>query len=304
MFSLEQMSEILFALPDPAFILTRTGRYAAIFGGVDTRYYHDGNNLVGLFIKDVLNKEKTDWFINKINLALDTNKLLITEYSLSGDDVKGIDNNGPDNVIFFEGRIQALNFLIDGEDAVLWVASNITGRHKLEEELRVRSETDTLTGLWNRRYFYSMVAQERERACRCREDISLLLLDIDHFKLTNDQYGHKSGDTVLRELSTLLVGCTRELDIVVRWGGEEFVVLLPCTGLDAACSVAEKLRYSVELYQFSDVPKVTVSVGYAQWDFEKETIDELIAKADAALYLAKNGGRNQVKCHQSSVITF
>ena len=298
MLSLEQMSEILSALPDPAFILTRTGRYAAVFGGADSRYYHDAGNLVGQSIKDVLNAEKTDWFISKINLALDTNKLLITEYSLSGDDVNGIDDNGPSNIIYFEARIQPLNFPIDGEDAVLWQASNITEIHQLLEKLRTRSETDPLTGVWNRRYFYPIASQERKRASRYNSTISLLLLDIDYFKLINDQFGHKVGDSVICEISSLIIDCTRDLDTVVRWGGEEFVVLMPYTGLNAAHFVAEKLRHNVERYPFTGAAKATVSIGYAKWDFDNETIDELISKADAALYLAKNEGRNQVKSHQ------
>ena len=292
MLSLEQMSEILSALPDPAFIITRTGRYAAVFGGADSRYYHDAGNLVGQSIKDVLNAEKTDWFLNKINLALDTNKLLITEYSLSGNDVKGGDDNGPSKIIYFEARIQALNFLIDGEDAVLWQVSNITERHQLVEKLCNRSETDPLTGICNRRHFYPIVSKERKRASRYNSDISLLILDIDHFKLINEQLGHEVGDSVICEIDSLIVDCTRDLDTVVRWEGEMFVVLMPYTGLNAAHPVAEKLRRTVERYPFSSGAQVTVSVGYAQWSFENETIDELIAKADAALYLAKNEGRN------------
>lgn len=151
MVSIEQMALVLDALPDPAFILSQSGRYVAVFGGKDARYYHDGSGLVGLYLSDVLNDEKTTYYLGIIQQALDSRKLLIEEYELSNKDVKGLPDEGPSQPIWFEGRIQALDFLVNNEPVVLWVASNISKRHKLELQLRQLSDTDQLTGLYNRR---------------------------------------------------------------------------------------------------------------------------------------------------------
>lgn len=295
MLTLKNMSDILNSLPDPTFILTKTGRYVDVFGGKDLRYYHDASHLIGLSVNDVLSTEKAAWFIGKINEALKTKELLITEYSLSNKDVKGLDNNGPSNAIYFEGRIQSLNFSVEDEPAVLWQATNITERHQLAEKLRTISETDPLTGVWNRRYFYKMIDKEKRRARRNDLPISLLMLDIDHFKSINDQWGHKVGDLILSEVVAVTLNCIRESDMVIRWGGEEFLIFMLDTGLDAAYYVAEKLRLKIEHHTFSSGVEVSVSIGYAQWNNVSENIEETITNADTALYLAKNEGRNCVK---------
>jgi len=134
-FTIEMLAAALGALPDPAFILTRSGRYAAVFGGSDKRYYHDGTGLVGLYIADVLEDEKTLWFLRQIDIALNARELHVVEYDLSRHDIKGLDSEGPVDAIWFEGRVQALGFAVDDEDAVLWVASNITSRHQAEQDL-------------------------------------------------------------------------------------------------------------------------------------------------------------------------
>jgi diguanylate cyclase (GGDEF)-like protein/hemerythrin-like metal-binding protein len=294
-FSLEQLSEFLSSLPDPVFVLTRTGQYAAIFGGSDSRYYHDGSSLIGLNLKDVLVPEKATWFLMEIEKALEGNGLHIVEYELSGQDVKGIGDRGPSAVIRFEGRITRLNFPVMEEDAVLWVASNITDRHLLQEKLRSLSETDSLTGLWNRRYFEKASTHERERALRYNHRVSLMIYDIDNFKMINDSRGHKTGDDILRELSSLISGSIRESDILTRWGGEEFALLMPGIGLDSAIQVAEKLRRLSEEHLFGPGIRVTISAGVAEWYLKNECVDHLISRTDEALYLAKHRGRNRIE---------
>lgn len=134
-FTTAMLAATLGALPDPAFILTRSGRYAAVFGGSDKRYYHDGTGLVGLHITDVLEDEKALWFLRQIDIALNARELHVVEYGLSGRHIKSMDSEGPVDTIWFEGRVQALDFSVDDEDAVLWVASNITSRHQAEQDL-------------------------------------------------------------------------------------------------------------------------------------------------------------------------
>lgn len=293
MFANEQLVEILAALPDPSFILTRSGRYADVFGGSDARYYHDGSGLVGLSISDVLNDKKAAWFLDQIDQALRSRKLHIVEYSLAGSDVRGLPAEGPQDIIHFEGRVQALGFQVDCEDAVLWVASNITNRHQLEEQLRALSETDSLTGLWNRRYFGKIVETEKERAKRYGHPVSLLIFDIDLFKVINDTYGHNAGDAVLVELAKVVCGSIRESDIVTRWGGEEFTILMPYANLDTAAEVAEKIRRVVETHRFPHGYKVTISLGVAEWALATESFNTLLLRADEALYQAKSSGRNR-----------
>lgn len=132
--------------------MTRSGRYAAVLGGTDPRYYHDGNGLFEKTLRDVPKAEKADWFLDEIAKALDSDGLHITECGLAGDDVLGLDDQGQANVIWFEGRTQALSFLIDDEDAVLWVASNITHRLDVEMQLSdaLQSERKAIDALWQR----------------------------------------------------------------------------------------------------------------------------------------------------------
>lgn len=295
MFSFEQISAILHRLPDPAFILTRSGKYAALFGGSDQRYYHDGSFLVGAYIQEVLKEPKADWFLSEIARALAHKGLRVVEYGLAGDDVKGLNSEGPQEVIWFEGRIQALEFKIEGEDAVLWIATNISRRRALEQRLISLSETDNLTGLWNRRHFEDVSAQELKRALRNQDAISLLIVDIDNFKLVNDTQGHQGGDAVFTGLASMMTECMRESDVITRWGGDEFTVLMPCTELDVAIEAAERLRKSVEQHCFEDKICVTISIGVAEWRIATESVENLVARADQALYIAKRNGRNRVE---------
>src|SRR5690606_37447882 len=110
---------VLAALPDPAFILSRSGKYIEVFGGRDTRYYHDGTGLIGQYIADLIKPEKANWFLMQIASALESGNLRIVEYELSNKDVKGLDDDGPKEPIWFEGRIQSLDFVVDDEEVVL-----------------------------------------------------------------------------------------------------------------------------------------------------------------------------------------
>lgn len=150
--SASQLQDVLASFPDPVFLLTRSGRYAAVYGGTDSRYYHDGSGLVGKRLHDVLKPEKAEWFLAEIARALNSKGLHIVEYGLAGSDVLGLDIAGPGETIWFEGRIQPLTFLIDGEDGVLWVASNITARMSIESQLTdaMRREREAIDILWRR----------------------------------------------------------------------------------------------------------------------------------------------------------
>jgi len=154
---------------------------------------------------------------------------------------------------------------------------------------------DGLTGIFNRRYFETRVTEEIERARRFGNELSLIMVDVDKFKSLNDSFGHLLGDEVLRQVSSLLSRQVRKIDVVCRYGGEEFVILLPQTGPEQAFHVADKLRRAVEEWQFPGVPRaLTISGGVAVYPAHGDARDELVKAADAALYAAKEGGRNQI----------
>lgn len=154
---------------------------------------------------------------------------------------------------------------------------------------------DGLTGIFNRRFFEMRIAEEMERAHRYNTQVSVVMLDIDHFKRLNDEFGHLLGDEVLRQVSNIFAQNVRKGDVLCRYGGEEFSLLLPQTTGANAFEVAEKLRRAIENYPFTGVPRrVSVSAGVADSPSFGTTRDELVAAADTALYQAKQAGRNKV----------
>ncbi|CAN5378907.1 GGDEF domain-containing protein [soil metagenome] len=155
------------------------------------------------------------------------------------------------------------------------------------------SRTDQLTGLGNKFSFEAEARREIHRSKRYLHPVSLLVFDIDHFKLINDRFGHVTGDDVLKTLAKRVTGILRSSDVVYRWGGEEFVVMIPAP-LDEAMRAAEKLRQKVELLEFKSAAPLTVSIGVAQLR-HAETLETWMMRADDALYRAKAGGRNRVE---------
>ncbi|WP_228215309.1 diguanylate cyclase [Aromatoleum toluclasticum] len=160
--------------------------------------------------------------------------------------------------------------------------------------------TDALTGAWNRRQFYQVVTLELERARRYRHPLALILLDIDLFKGINDRYGHVKGDEVLQAVAGCIRSTLRMPDSLTRWGGEEFLVLLPDTDLASASVLAERARACIAAYHMDGVDSVTASFGVAELG-DNESRNDWIARADAALYRAKQGGRNRVEADHAVV---
>lgn len=168
----------------------------------------------------------------------------------------------------------------------------------LYEEATRLSITDGLTGLWNRRLFDLRMNEELQRAIRFQEPFGLLLVDLDHFKGINDRFGHQAGDAVLVELARRLTDATREVDVVTRFGGEEFALILPKTPVQGTMRLAAKVREVVADEPFAagaaSIP-VSVSVGAAAYPDHGLSAADLLAAADAALYRAKANGRNRVE---------
>ncbi|UUV19992.1 GGDEF domain-containing protein (plasmid) [Fusobacteria bacterium ZRK30] len=168
---------------------------------------------------------------------------------------------------------------------------------KLEENLEHvtrLSETDHLTKAYNRLKFNEVIKVEVLRSKRYRTDLSIIMFDIDFFKNINDRYGHDIGDLVLVEISKLVKKSVRETDVFCRWGGEEFMVLLPNTSLEFAVLVAERIRKLIYNFQIKNIEKVSCSFGVVSFNFE-EDLDGFIKRVDNKLYTAKDNGRNRVE---------
>ncbi|MCK7307793.1 sensor domain-containing diguanylate cyclase [Enterobacter quasiroggenkampii] len=182
---------------------------------------------------------------------------------------------------------------IYGDKLMLCIIHDITEQKRLEQELEHAALRDSMTGLLNRRQFYAITDPNNLNHLPAQQQFSLLLVDTDRFKNINDLFGHLKGDEVLIALSRTLEACSRENDLVFRWGGEEFVILLPHTALDIALQIAESIRAAVARITIPGLPRFTVSIGVARHN-QGETIDELFKRVDDALYRAKNDGRNKV----------
>jgi len=178
--------------------------------------------------------------------------------------------------------------LYDGKRAVAWVTRNITRQFELQQRLLRQSETDQLTGLHNRRYFFEHCQQLRAGEASC----GLIMLDIDHFKQINDRYGHQQGDRALQRFSGCIDALLRADDLFVRSGGEEFLILLPRIDEAGLLQMAEQIRAAVEALP-ADPVAMTVSLGTTLVRPEEE-INQALARADEWLYRAKRAGRNRV----------
>jgi diguanylate cyclase (GGDEF)-like protein len=193
------------------------------------------------------------------------------------------------------------------EDAqLLWilslVAENLLTREYANEGLLRFAFTDYLTGLRTRGYFEQQLELEFKRAERKQQKFALLMIDIDHFKVLNDTFGHHVGDQLLRDVTSILMKDMREVDTVARYGGEEFVIILPETTQTGAVFVAQRLRRAVDQAKFfagspHSVQHLTISIGVAVYDTDAQFKRDLIEFADAALYAAKHAGRNRVMCY-------
>ena len=182
--------------------------------------------------------------------------------------------------------------------------SGVTSASVLElqariEQLERQVMTDRLTGAWNRRYLEHAAAAEIPRARRYRQPLSALMLDVDHFKRINDEHGHPAGDAVLVELTRVVTAVLRASDALVRWGGEEFLVLAPMTSIEGAARFAWRILAAVEAHEFPHVGRVTLSAGVAEHQRDA-SLEDWLARADKALYAAKQAGRNRVECDDAT----
>lgn len=186
-------------------------------------------------------------------------------------------------------RLKQLSLLADG-------AAMAIANLRLRDQLRSQSLRDPLTGLFNRRYLDSMISREIERSLRQKKNLGVLMIDIDHFKEVNDRFGHDVGDRVIKRIGEAMLGYFRDSDVVCRYGGEEFSVLLTDTDLTGASARCEGFRHEVSIMTWLMMPdkRVTISMGLALCPEHGQTPEELMRCADKALYHSKSAGRNKL----------
>lgn len=203
----------------------------------------------------------------------------------------------PEGSTIWEGVLIDVTQRVMAEKALLLAVEETASANmalsRANHELSRLAITDQLTGCHNRRFGEQSVKEQLERSRRYSEPMSLLLLDVDHFKNINDTYGHPVGDQVLIELCRKVLAGLRKVDTLARWGGEEFIVILPHCTQDQARRVADKIRRQLEASFTHPVGQVTISFGVAQL-LPDDTIESLVRRADQALYTAKQTGRNRV----------
>jgi len=236
--------------------------------------------------------ELTDWI--KSNHEIDV--IVMTGYSTEYSYEEAI-NKGASDFVFKPVRFEELLLRIK---RVLKERRLNAERVQMMEKLKKLSITDGLTNLFNSRHFYSQLKGEIERSNRYGYKLSLLLLDIDNFKVFNDTYGHLEGDKVLVRIGHMINACLRRMDSAYRYGGEEFTIVLPGTHGEEARTVAERLRTAVaaEAFTVGDVSdlSITISIGVSQYR-QGESVADFVQRADQAMYKSKQSGRNQVTCN-------
>ncbi len=223
-------------------------------------------------------ENSTIWF-NEI-IKLEDNKRVVI--------IKDLHN---EEIIF---RVNMRSFMFNTKHIVISF-TDITDLKHYTYELQYKATHDNLTKLFNRQKFNDELSKEIKRECRYEHGLSLLMLDIDDFKKVNDTHGHDIGDIVLKDISKIIQETIRITDYAARWGGEEFMVLLPETALEEAERIAELLRKNIEKYKNKIVNEIiTVSIGVTHFQIKEDTLDTFTKKVDLAMYQAKQTGKNKV----------
>jgi diguanylate cyclase (GGDEF)-like protein/PAS domain S-box-containing protein len=284
------VESLLDAVPSPLWYKDGQGRYQAYNRAFRDAWGIEGNRWIGRQAIEVapFDDAKLDEIMDRRLLGSDAHQA----YEATSRFADGSDRHVLVNKTAF--------FDAEGAQAgVIAVMVDISDRKVMERELRRLATTDALTGTLNRRQFMIVAGLELERAQRHLRPLSVLMLDIDHFKRINDGHGHAVGDEALRLFASACAGILRENDVFGRLGGEEFAILLPETAQDRAADVAERLREKVASLRVPTPGAVlglgfTTSIGVTQMRVEDATIDVALMRADEALYRAKNSGRDRV----------
>lgn len=282
---------VLETIPDLVWVKDPEGVYISCNQKFERFFGAPEKDIIGKTDYDFVDKELADFFREKDKAVMEAGKPLTNEETVTYAD------DGHEEIL--ETIKTPLRDSKGELIGVLGIARDITARKQAEEKFHYFSVHDPLTGLYNRRVLEERIADEIHRAERYQHNIAIFMLDIDHFKLINDTYGHQSGDVVLCHLAKLLEDSIRKTDYVARYGGEEFIVVLPETSLLKSKELAERLcgqiaKTSITINGNKQI-SMTVSIGVATFPEYGKSWKELLAAADSAMYAAKRSGRNQVK---------
>jgi len=295
----ERLRLMLEGIPSPAWLVSRDRRIlaqnkaaASLFGKKPGDYCWQGIH-GGEYLPD----EYREAF-EKNGSALPGTKC----YFCRGDEALNM-NEPVNGEVELAGTIWDTWWIPLGEDVYLHYAADVTRYKKMEEELYRLSITDSLTNVYNRRFIVQKLEEEIERARRNGNKFSLIMLDIDRFKSINDRFGHNAGDLVLKSMAEMIKNRIRKIDTLARWGGEEFVMLLPETAVNKAAGLAEELQEIISHMDISGVSRITASFGVAGYCLG-DTVDALIQRADDLMYEAKAAGRNCVRCMNKELKMF
>lgn len=229
--------------------------------------------------------------------------VMIDEYGRSGPDTRLMHQRGRQiygrrkNGEEFVASVQIMRLGTATDRYYAALLRDVSQNKKAEEELLRLAATDPLTGVYNRREFTQIAEREALRANRYNHALSLLMIDIDHFKRLNETFGHSAGDKVLQRVTTLCTNTLRNVDVFGRWGGEEFVALLPETDVEGAAIIGERLRKLIaeSVLTVNEVKiNFTVSIGIVQYRDGESQLDGPLSRADSAVYDAKKAGRNKI----------
>src|SRR5579859_2927456 len=301
------MTKLRLLVVDDDALLRRSLNLQLTRAGYEVHEAEDGQTAWEMILRDGYRFVITDWNmpgvsgpelvrrIRQAETAGYTYIMMLTAHIERLDVVAGLEA-GADDYLTKPFDMDELRARVAIGARILALESRLKESLSSVEELAVR---DSLTGLFNRRAFDARLTDEVQRAVRYQRPLSLLMIDIDHFKLYNDQHGHPQGDALLRELSTLFLSCVRSTDYVTRYGGEEFAIILPETNSANALAVAGTIldrvcRHPFAFRETQPGGSLTVSIGVAGHDDHQLDEAQLLLAADQALYLAKAAGRNRV----------
>ena len=288
---------LLKSIADPFFVIAEDGTYLDAFGGTERKLYDDAITLKGRNIHDFMEPEFARFFMEQVHRTLDLGSIHCFEYQLQTETVDGIPKNGPGGKQWFEARLYPLESLYAGQRAVTALILNISERKGLQQRLRELSYQDSLTKVFNRRYFFERLSEQLELYTQDRMPLAIMILDVDHFKEINDTYGHYSGDQVLKQIVQVLQQFMKSEYTLARFGGDEFIFSVEGVPLEEVMHCGERVRAAIERERFVFADQtivVTVSIGVSQvTSFDTDTAS-IISRADKALYLAKTQGRNRV----------
>jgi diguanylate cyclase (GGDEF)-like protein/PAS domain S-box-containing protein len=268
-------------------LLDQHGKVLQANRSAELMFYYEKGTMQGLYIHQLINEFSLEYYLLNNQIAGQETPSVMER--MVGKDQRG-------GVLDLE---MAINMAKAG-DEIFYSISLIDIKHHLaqQEELAKLAHTDPLTGLMNRRHFRLLADQEFSRATRTQHQLFMMMLDIDHFKKVNDTHGHDVGDQALVAVAEVLKNGIRSMDILARWGGEEFLVLLPETDLTGATLIAERIRQQVSQIKLPKIPEgLTISIGLCEAKPGME-LKAATSLADQALYKAKTDGRNRVVRHQ------